>query len=86
MIPDKRKPRPGGDGRGFQKIIALDSGDRSELRPSAHRDQAVSRRRDDFARAAVFHEFGYRAGRALDYDGFVNRQPNRLSSAWRAGP
>ncbi len=33
------------------------------------------RRRANFARAAVFAEFGYRHGRALDYDGFADRLP-----------
>ena len=30
MPPDKREPRPAGDGRGSQKIIALGSGDISD--------------------------------------------------------
>ena len=83
MKPDKRKPRPGGDGRGSLKIIALDSGDKSESSLSTPRNQA---RRADFARAAMFHEFGYRSGRAIDYGDFVDRLPNRLSRAWRAAP
>ena len=36
------------------------------------------RRSADFARAAVFTEFGYRHGRALDYGDFTDRLPNEL--------
>ena len=35
-------------------------------------------RRADFARGAVFVEFGYRHGRAVDYADFVDRLPNEL--------
>ena len=34
------------------------------------------RRSADFARAAVFAEFGYRSGRAIDYADFSDRLPN----------
>ena len=34
--------------------------------------------RADFARGAVFVEFGYRHGRALDYGDFIDRLPNEL--------
>ena len=77
MTPDKRKPRPGGNGRGFLEIIALDSGDRSKGTTEVPRNQA--RRRASFARAMVFEEFRYRHARALDYDGFIDRNPNQLS-------
>ena len=33
--------------------------------------------RANFARAAVFAEFGYRHGRALDYADFVDRSPDQ---------
>ena len=58
MVLDKRKPRPGDDGRGFQKIIALDSGDRSEDTPAPSEKQASRHRRAGFARGIVFAEFG----------------------------
>ena len=34
--------------------------------------------RAGFARAAVFAEFGYRSGRAIDYENFADRLPNEL--------
>ena len=39
--------------------------------------------RAGFARDIVFAEFGYRAGRALDYDDFTDRQPNPAAVWWR---
>lgn len=36
------------------------------------------RHRADFARTAVFSEFGYRSGRALDHADFVDRQPGEM--------
>ena len=35
------------------------------------------RHRADFARAAVYAEFGYRHGRALDYADFIDRSPDQ---------
>ena len=86
MTPDKRKPRPGGDGRGFQKIIALGIGDRSESSPSTPWNQA--HHSAGFARDIVFAEFGYRHARALDYGDFTDRLPSQSSATtwWRAAP
>ena len=86
MTPDKREPRPAGDGRDSLKVIALGSCDRPEDRPLAPIHQA--RRRANFARDLVYAKFGYRDGRALDYDGFTDRLPGqppvtRSTSAWR---
>ena len=36
------------------------------------------RERANFARAAVFTEFGYCHGRAIDYGDFTDRLPNEL--------
>ncbi len=78
--PDEREaPLPGGAPR---KKIANGKCDKPELRPQAPRNQAALRRRADFARAAVFHEFGYQAGRAIDYNGFEDRLPNQLPPQW----
>ena len=75
MTPDKRKPRPGGNGRGSLKSIAVDNSDRSELSPQTPKMQAAFRRRSDFARAMMFEEFKYKHARSIDYDGFIDRRP-----------
>lgn len=78
--PGKRKPRPGANGRGSLKINLVNSSN-SEHKPQAPEYQARVRRRANFARSAVLEEFGYRAGRALDYDGFVDRRPTHVPRA-----
>ena len=47
---------------------------RSSRASNSHNDR---RHRADFARAAVFAEFGYRHGRAIDYAEFIDRQPDQ---------
>ena len=86
MTPDKREPRPAGDGRGSLKIIAVDNSDGSELSPQAPKKQAVLRCRCDFARDAVFEEFQYRDARAIDYGGFIDPKPDQRLRLWRAAP
>ena len=76
----KRKP-PGGNGRLSGDDVDLAGFDAPRDKPDSPKLQA---RRRDFARAAVFAEFGYRSGRALDYDGFVDRRPDRLPKRWWA--
>ncbi len=87
MKPDKRKP-PARDRRLSGDNVEVAGVDIPRI-PPQHPTKQASRRRGNFARAAVFEEFGYRSGRALDYDGFVDRKPNRLSrwstsATWRA--
>ena len=81
MTPEKRKPRAGGNGRGFLKINSVNSNNPKHS-PQAPKDQALLRRRGNFARAMTFSEFRYRDARALDYDGFVDRRPNQAVT-WR---
>jgi hypothetical protein len=53
----------------------------SRTRKSSHVDKPQNpgqRRSADFARAAVFAEFGYRHAQALDYENFVDRLPGEL--------
>ena len=40
---------------------------------------STSQTREQFARSAVFSEFGYHGARALDYDGFVDRRPDQAA-------
>ncbi len=84
MPPEKRRPRPGGIGRGPLKIIAVDNSDGSELSLLTPKKQTVLRRRSDFARSMVFEEFRYKHARAIDYDGFIDRKPNQRPRLWRA--
>ena len=83
MTLDRRKPRPGGDGRGSLKIIAVDNSDGSELSPQAPKKQTFLRRRRDFARDAVFEESPYRNARAIDYGDFIDRKPDQRLRLWR---
>lgn len=84
---ETRRAPPGGDGAP-SKFIEADSNDRPEDNTEAPEDQASHRRHAGFARAMTFSEFGYRAGRALDYDGFTDRLPRSPTSPnwWRAAP
>ena len=53
-----------------------------ESRKSSRADKPYNpgqRRGADFARAAVFAEFGYRSGRAIDYGDFVDRKPDQAA-------
>ncbi len=84
MPPDRRKPRPAGDGRGSLKIIGVDNNDGSELSPQTPKNQAFLRRRSSFARNAVYAEFGYRNARAIEYGAFVDRKPGPASRRWRS--
>ena len=83
MPPDKRKPRPGGNGRGFLKINSVNSNNPKHS-PQALEKQAALRRRCNYARDAVFAEFPYRYARAIDYDGFIDRKPDQRLRLWRA--
>ena len=84
---NKRKPPGGGSGR-LSIDVEFAGYDIPKVPHRTRRKQAMSHRRDTFARAAMFLEFGYRSGRAIDYDGFVDRQPNQSSATtwWRAAP
>ena len=82
--PKKREPRPAGDGRGSQKIIADGNSDGSKFSPQAPKKQAFLRRRCDYARDAVFEEFQYRNARAIDYGDFIDRKPDQRLRLWRA--
>ncbi len=80
--PDKRRaPLAGG---APLENIATGNSDNPEHGPRVPKRQAFLRRRSGFARAAVFEEFGYRQGRAIDYGGFVDRKPNQRPRLWRA--
>ena len=74
MPPDRRRPRPGANGRGLLKNNLVNSSN-PEHRTQAADYQASARRRADFARGMMFSEFGYCAGRAIDYGEFVDRRP-----------
>ncbi len=73
MPSTKRRPQPGGDCGASEKVLA-DGFDclRDNPRNSKKQDH---RHRAGFARDIVFHEFGYRHARAIDYDGFKDRKP-----------
>ena len=51
-----------------------------DSRRADHPENPEIRHRANFARAAVFAEFG-RHGRAIDYDDFVDRLPWQLRAA-----
>ncbi len=92
--PDGRKP-PGGLGRLPRSVLA-DGFDVLRDNPTAPRKQAAllrrpgpderagAGRRARFARAAVFEEFEYKHGRAIDYRDFVDRGPNQTPRSWGA--
>ncbi len=86
MPPDKRRPQSGGIGRGPRKNIAAVNRDGSKLRPQAPENQAFPRRRNNYARDAVYEEFGYRNARALDYGAFVDRKPGPARRRWMVAP
>ncbi len=77
------RPRPGARG-GSEVLLGSDA---SESTPAPRKIQARpigDRHRADFARDAVFVEFGYHAGRAIDYPDFVDRTPNPAPAWWRS--
>ncbi len=82
MPPDRRKPPGGGSGR-LSENVEFGGYDIPKVPHQAPTKQAA--RRNSFAREMTFSEFGYRAGRALDYDGFVDRKPTP-AGWWRAAP
>ncbi len=85
MAPKKRTP-PGRIGRRSWESVAAASFDAPSDNQNPVDPQGLIRRRAGFARDMVFAEFGYRAGRAIDYDGFVDRAPSQSSATtwWRA--
>ncbi len=74
------RPRPGA--RGNDSGTSLGS-DAAFFTPASRKLQ-VRPARDRFARAMVFEAFGYQHARALDYDGFIDREPNQAPLWWRA--
>ena len=82
MPPDKKKP-PAGDRRLSENVLA-GGFDVQRDNPPNRKTQARPSHRAGFARDMVFAEFGYCAGRALDYDGFVDRKPNPATVWWRS--
>ncbi len=84
MPPDKRRAPPGGSGTPLKFVLAT-SLDSLRDTSQAHKKQE-HRHRAGFARDIVFAEFGYRHARAIDYDGFVDRNPTPAGVWWRAAP
>ncbi len=82
MAPKKRRPQPCGD-CGASEGVSAGRFDTLRFNPQPHKKQDHLHR-DNFARDAVFAEFGYRHARALDYDAFVDRVPNQTPLWWRA--
>ncbi len=84
MTPDRRSARPRAGSSASREFIAAVNSDSPELTTEAPEKQAAHQRSSSFARDIMFAEFGYRAGRAIDYDGFTDRQPAAASQWWRA--
>ncbi len=84
MAPKKRRPQPGGDCGASEKVLACGF-DVQRDNPQAGKKQEHPHRAG-FARDIVFAEFGYRHARAIDYDGFVDRNPTPAGVWWRAAP
>ena len=75
--PERRNPRPG-EGAGASAENCTGSKQNPKYK-TTHRVRKVRprRRQTKFARAAVFEMFGYRHGRAIDYDRFIDRKPSQ---------
>ncbi len=78
----RNRKKPPGLGRPLQRVM-LGGCDTPRVTRKIPRKQAF-RRQSNFARDAVYSEFGYRHGRALDYGAFVDRKPGPASRPWRS--
>jgi len=83
MAHKKRKGPPASGP--LLKNVELGGCDTPKDNPQAGKKQEHPHRAG-FARGIVFAEFGYRHGRAIDYDGFIDRLPSQSSATtwWRA--
>ena len=84
MTPEKRRAPPVWDGATSGDDVEFAGYDTFRVTHSASDNQASLQRRDRFARGMVFEEFRYKYARALNYGGFVDRQPDQVPRYWRS--